>query len=358
MVGSQSETQSNEVSPVFTIVLPPLTVAYGALTRLRLAAYEKGLLKTKRLTVPVISVGNLTAGGTGKTPLVEWVCRVLAREGRKVSVLTRGYGRTNSGQRVLASDGVNVLATTQQTGDEPQLLAENLKGIASVVCDSDRASAGDWAIEHLGADAFVLDDGFQHLSLARDLNILVIDASNPWGGGHLLPYGRMREPRRGLSRADCVVITRVGEQSDLSVLKSEIQRFTAAPIFTSSMQTTVIRKIDSTRSEQFDSLSQPFAAFCAVGNSRSFFDHLRQEGFELACTQSFTDHHNYHQSDIDRVVEKARTLGATSLITTAKDAVKIRKLTFDLPCYVLEIEIVIDQHDTLVDLIRNSVAGR
>lgn len=345
------------MSRIFTIVLPPLTVAYGALTRLRLAAYEKGLLKTSRLNAPVISVGNLTAGGTGKTPLVEWICRVLAREGRNVAVLTRGYGRTNARQRVIVSDGVNVLGTTQQSGDEPQLLAENLKGIAAVVCDSDRAAAGNWAIEHLGANVFVLDDGFQHLRLARDLNILVIDASNPWGGGHLLPYGRMRESRRGLSRADCVVITRAGDHSNLAVLQNEIQGFTTAPIFTSRMQTTLIRRIDSTRAEEFDSLPQPFAGFCAVGNSRSFFDHLKREGFDLACTQSFPDHYNYSQADIDRFIEKARTFGATGLITTAKDAVKIRDFAFELPCYVLEIEIVIDQHDTLVDLIRKAVVA-
>ena len=319
------------MSSIFTIVLPPLTVAYGAVTRLRLAAYEKGLLKTTRLKVPVISVGNLTAGGTGKTPLVEWVCRVLASEGRKVSVLTRGYGRTNAGQRVVASDGVNVLGTTKQSGDEPQLLAENLRGIASVICDSDRASAGNWAIEHLGADAFVLDDGFQHLRLARDLNIVVIDASNPWGGGHLLPYGRMREPRRGLSRADCVVITRAGEHLNLAALKNEIQRFTAAPILMSRMQTTRIRKIDSTLAEHLDSIPQPFAAFCAVGNPHSFFDHLNWEDFDLASTQTFPDHHNYHRADIDTVIEKARASGAKSLITTAKDAVKIRDFSLQMP---------------------------
>lgn len=343
------------MSSIFTIVLPPLTVAYGVVTRLRLAAYEKGLLKTERLKVPVISVGNLTTGGTGKTPLVEWVCRVLAREGRKVSVLTRGYGRTDESQRVVVSDAVNVLGTTPQSGDEPQLLAESLKGIASVVCDSDRVSAGTWAIEHLGADVFVLDDGFQHLRLARDLNILVIDASNPWGGGHLLPYGRMREPRHGLSRADCVVITRTYQDSDLAALKNEIQRFTAAPIFTSRMQSKRIRKIDSTFAEQLDSIPQPLAAFCAVGNPRSFFDHLKREGFDLACTQTFPDHHNYSQADIDRFIEEARAFGARGLITTAKDAVKIRDFAFEFPCNVLEIEIVIDQHGALLDLIRNSV---
>ena len=328
------------------------------MTRVRRAAYEKGLLKTEKLKVPVISVGNLTTGGTGKTPLVEWVCRVLAREGRKVSVLTRGYGRTNAGQRVVVSDGVSVLRTTPQSGDEPQLLAENLKGIASVVCDSDRASAGNWAIEHLGVDVFVLDDGFQHLRLARDLNILVIDASNPWGGGHLLPFGRMREPRRELARADCVVITRADHGLDLTALENEIQRFTAAPIFKSRMQTTRIQKIDSTIAEQRDSLPEPFAAFCAVGNPHSFFDHLKRGGFHLACTQTFPDHYDYSQADIDRVIEKARPLSATSLITTAKDAVKIRDFTFELPCYVLEIEIVIDQNDTLVDLIRNAIVGQ
>ncbi len=219
------------------LVLPPLSVAYRAVTALRTAAYRRGLLKTTQLPVPVISIGNITVGGTGKTPLVAWVSRAIASEGRKVCILTRGYGRINAGERIVVSDGSSVLADAAQAGDEPLWLAENLKGAAAVICDSDRAAAGQWAISNLGADVFVLDDGFQHLQLGRDLNILAIDASNPWGGGRLLPYGRLRESRRGVSRADCAIITRADRETDTSLLKSQIQELVGErPILTSQMR--------------------------------------------------------------------------------------------------------------------------
>jgi tetraacyldisaccharide 4'-kinase len=253
---------------------------------------------------------------------------------------------------------VNVLTSAEQAGDEPQLLAENLKGIASVICDSDRAAAGQWAIENLGADVLVLDDGYQHLQLTRDLNIAIIDATNPWGEGQQLPYGMLREPRSGLSRADCVVITRAGKESDPAVLKGEINRFTAAPIFTSRMQTSLVRKIDAVQPTEVTAITQPFAAFCGVGNPSSFFNHLRREGFILAHTHAFPDHNKYQQADLDNLCQAAKTAGAGSLITTAKDAVKLREFSLELPCYVLEIEIVIDQQDTLIDLIRGAITPR
>src|SRR2546423_13420251 len=177
-----------------TLALAPLGLLYGAAVRARLRLYRSGLLKTESVGAPVISVGNLTAGGTGKTPLVEWVARAVANEGLRACVLTRGYGRADASRRVVVSDGERVLAGVEESGDEPLLLAEKLNGVASVVCDRDRVDAARWARESLGAQAFVLDDGFQHLRIARDLDIVTLDATEPWGGGHLLPRGRLREP--------------------------------------------------------------------------------------------------------------------------------------------------------------------
>ena len=198
-----------------SIVLAPLSVLYAAVTRTRLALYKRGVLKLSTLDAPVISVGNITTGGTGKTPLVEWVARALDRQGRKVCILTRGYGRENPNIRIVVSDGQRILANELEAGDEPRLLAENLLGLAAVISDADRFAAGQWANKEFGSDVFILDDGFQHLRLVRDLNIVTIDATNPWGGGRLLPYGRLREPRGVLSRADCVVITRADQAHDL-----------------------------------------------------------------------------------------------------------------------------------------------
>ena len=339
------------------LVIPPLSVAYRAVTALRTAAYEKGLLKTTRLPVPVISIGNITVGGTGKTPLVAWVSRAIAGERRKVCILTRGYGRLNAGERIVVSDGSRVLAEAAQAGDEPLWLAENLKGAAAVICDANRAPAGQWAISNLGVDVFVLDDGFQHLQLARDLNILAIDASNPWGGGRLLPHGRLRESRRGVSRADCAIITRAEQETETSLLKSQIQELLGErPIFISRMRATGIRQLAAEQLHGIGTLPSPVAAFCGIGNPSSFFNLLLTNGVQVIHTETFPDHHHYSPADVNALSEQAKRLGAQTLITTAKDAVKLRNFDFGLPCYVLEIEISIDHEDKLRDLIRKTIA--
>ena len=340
------------------LILPPFSLLYSAALHTRMAAYRRGLFHVIKLDVPVISIGNLTTGGTGKTPLVEWLCRTLAREGRKVCILTRGYGRTNPRKRVLVSDGVNVLSNPSEGGDEPFLLAQNLEGIAAVISDPDRVAAGQWAIRELGSEVFVLDDGFQYLRLARDLNILTIDATNPWGGGALLPYGRMREPKSGISRADCVVITR-SDQGETAPVEIEVRKFLGTqPILMSQMKTVGVRELTSKSVDAGAVVGQAVAAFCAIGNPKSFFEHLRLEGYNVVLTRVFADHHNYDQSDVDRLIQDAQRHGAKHLITTSKDAVKLQSLDFDVPCYVLEIEISIQDTVKFLEVLHNAVPLR
>ena len=337
------------------LILPPFSLLYSAAVHTRMAAYQRGLFQVIKLDVPVISVGNITTGGTGKTPLVEWLCRTLAREGRKVCILTRGYGRTNPRKRVLVSDGANVLSNPADGGDEPFLLAQNLKGIASVISDPDRVAAGQWAIRELGSEVFVLDDGFQYLRLARDLDILTIDATNPWGGGSLLPYGRMREPKSGISRADCVVITR-SDQGESTLVEIEVRKFLGSqPILMSEMKTVGIKGLTSMSLEVSALAGQTVAAFCAIGNPKSFFEHLRGEGYNVVFTRFFADHHNYDQSDVDRLIQDAKQHGAKHLITTSKDAVKLQALNFDVPCHILEIEISIKDTVKFLEVLHNAV---
>ena len=327
-----------------SLVLPPLSALYGAVTRTRLKLYQRGTFHTTKLDRPVISVGNITAGGTGKTPLVEWVARIIADAGKNVCILTRGYGRENPQRQVVVSDGKTILATPAEAGDEPYLLATKLLGSASVICNADRISSGRYAIESLGADCFVLDDGFQHLRLARDLNIVTIDATNPWGGGQLLPYGRLREPVANLIRADCVVLTRCDQADNLETLRAEIRALTrSVPLFESTM--TPVRSLLPTG---------PVAAFCAVGNPISFFRQLKESEHEVVFEKSFADHHAYTQHDVDELIRNATRAGATSLITTAKDAVKLRSLHFSLPWHVFEIEISIEDEAGLTQLIRTA----
>jgi tetraacyldisaccharide 4'-kinase len=324
-----------------SLILPPLSSLYGAVTRTRVSLYRRGTFRTTKLDQPVISVGNMTAGGTGKTPLVEWVSKVIGATGNKVCILTRGYGRQNPERQVIVSDGQAMLATPAEAGDEPYLLATNLLGLAAVISSADRISAARDAIEVFGTECFVLDDGFQHLRLARDVNIVTVDATNPWGGGQLLPYGRLREPLSGLSRADCVVLTRCDQTKNLDALREQIRNLIHdRPIFESTM-----------RPRRPQNPTQPVAAFCAVGNPASFFEQLRNSGYELVVEKTFRDHHSYTQRDIDALINTATRAGATSLITTAKDAVKLRSLCFSLPYLVFEIEIAIKDEEVFKNLV-------
>lgn len=335
------------MSALQSIVLSPLSTIYSAVTRARLTAYRREWFSTAKLPVPVISVGNLTTGGTGKTPLVEYVCRVI---GKRVCVLTRGYGRTNAGSQVVVSDANQLLANQNEAGDEPFLLAKNLLGVAAVICNRDRFAAGSWAVANLHTEAFVLDDGFQHLQLQRDLDIVTVDATNPWSNKSLLPFGRLREPLSSLSRAGCFVITRADQIEDCTAIKQVIEKFAPGkPIFTSHMATAAIKTIDG---ELVDTLPGRVGAFCGVGNPESFFTQLRQQRLAPVFTRTFADHHHYTQTDLDRLSKEAESHDVQCLITTAKDAVKLTSRALNLPCYSLEIKIVIDDEERFSGLIR------
>jgi tetraacyldisaccharide 4'-kinase len=347
------------------IILAPLGALYGAVTRARAALYRSGALTVHSVGAPVISVGNITTGGTGKTPLVEWVARAVAlREGKRVCILTRGYGRRDERERVVVSDGERVLAGASEGGDEPRLLAEALLGVAAVVSDADRVAAARWALDNLHSEVFILDDGFQHLRIARELDLLTVDATDPFGGGRLLPRGRLREPAGGLARADCIIITRAEQARDIARLKTEIERLSdGRPVFVSRTHTRAVRPLS--RAETTSGAApyalpeqQPLAAFCAIGNPNAFFAHIRRDGHALAYTRAYPDHHIYSQADVEALVAEARARGARRLLTTAKDAVKLGSIRFSLPCYVLEIEIEFEDEGRLLRLISDAVLKR
>jgi tetraacyldisaccharide 4'-kinase len=340
-----------------TVALAPIGGIYGIFVKARNACYRRGILRTQQVGVPVISIGNLTSGGTGKTPLVEWTARELASLGRQVCILTRGYGRTNPGRQVVASSGKEILADVAQTGDEAFMLAERLRGQAAVICNADRISAAAWAIKNLGSDVFVLDDAFQHQQIARDLNILAVDATNPWGNRRSLPAGILREPIKELSRADCVIITRTDLDNSRG-LPVEIEKIhPGMPVLLSRMRQTQLREVATnsplTDSEEIKALRT--GAFCGIGNPESFFQLLQREGYSLAYQRSFLDHHNFTQPDLDLIVREAQSEGAQALLTTAKDATKLRSLNIGLPCYAVEIEIEIEHAEILRELILKAI---
>ena len=338
------------------LALAPLSFIYGLGVRVRNALYRRGMLRTLEVGAPVISVGNLTVGGTGKTPLVEWIANQLAQRDLRVTVLTRGYGRKSSG-RVVVSDGSMIRSNVDESGDEPFLLAQNLNGRAAVICDADRVAAARWVIANLRTDVFILDDAFQHQRIKRDLNVLTIDATNPWGDRSLLPKGKLREPVDELSRADCVVITRAVDSS-VNELRSEIEsKWPGLPTFVSCIEIAGLQKLDEMNSSPEVNMMKttPVAAFCGIGNPESFFSLVRGAGYQLKDTSAFRDHYNYQQADIDRLVNHAAHNGAEAVFTTAKDAVKLKSLSFALPCYVVNIAMKIEDDERFLKYIIRAV---
>ena len=310
---------------------------YGKFADLRNSMYDRGALKSFDLGVRTVSVGNITAGGTGKTPLVAYVAKLLADTGEKVCVLTRGYGRRNENERVLISDGSSVLADWKTGGDEPVELAQKLLGSAIVIADADRVATAKWAKAEFGITTFVLDDGFQHRRVKRDLDIVCIDATDPFGRRTIL-----REPVSGLRRADAVVITRADLAENVTELRAELrQNNERAQIFTA--RTLIVGLVPIGADDQVASEPGMSFAFCGIDNPDAFFEMLLQAQIDVVATRPFRDHHRYTQGDIDDLAENARASGAEALLTTAKDAVKLLDLKFPIPCLVTEIETVVEE---------------
>jgi tetraacyldisaccharide 4'-kinase len=315
---------------------------YGKIADIRNSLYDRGVFKSHSLGARTISIGNITTGGTGKTPLVAYVAEILAENGEKVCILTRGYGRESSG-RVLVSDGEKVLVDAHTGGDEPVELARKLIGKAIVVADADRVAAAKWAKEKFGITSFVLDDAYQHRRAKRDLNILCIDATDPLGNNQMLPAGRLREAVINIKRADVVAITRTELVPDIEVVRWIVEEANPrAELF--RLKTRIVD----------DPTDVACLAFCGLGNPNNFFELLRSSGYELRATTSFPDHHRYTQSDITSLESKARLNGAEILLTTAKDLVKLDGLKFELLVKVIEIRVAIDDENRFRDLVITS----
>jgi tetraacyldisaccharide 4'-kinase len=323
-------------------MLSLLAWAYEKVVNVRNRLYDKGVFEVHDLGARTISIGNITTGGTGKTPLVAYVARLLADRGEKVCILTRGYGRDNAQKRVLVSDGENLLVDASIGGDEPVELAQKLLNKAVIIADADRVAAAEWARRKFCITAFVLDDGFQHRKAKRDVDIVCIDATDPFGGGKMLPAGRLREPAEGLERANLVLITRADQIEGLAELSAEISKLApGADVLEGRNAITAIRGVTSGSEINTAEVGKAFA-FCGLGSPKNFFFLLRKNAIEVAGSLAFRDHNGYLQSDIERIEAAASDAGATSLVTTAKDAVKLAELRFALPCYVVEIGVEIN----------------
>lgn len=355
--------------------LAPIGGLYGKVMDLRNRLYDRGVLSSHSLEARTISIGNLTTGGTGKTPLVALTATILADGGEGVCILTRGYGRKNPKKRVLVSDSDNVLVGADEGGDEPVELARRLIGKAIVIADRDRRSAAEWAKGEFGITAFILDDGFQHRRVKRDLDIVCIDATNPCGNGRILPAGSLRESFRGLGRADVIVITRADLVGSTDDTESRLRkRNKKAPILKTSSRISAVRPVGS-RGVVLDSIGELAAAtgpgspnekvrlmaFCGLGNPAAFFGLLRYEStrsgsanFSVAAERKFPDHHIYSQREIEEMEAEARTAGVSALVTTGKDAVKLERSKFSIPVYAIEITPEISDPELFRSLVTSS----
>jgi tetraacyldisaccharide 4'-kinase len=335
-------------------VLRLLGKLYGSIVDIRNKLYDRGLLKTHSLGARTISVGNLSFGGTGKTPLVALIAEIFADAGEKVCILTRGYGRNDPNDRLLVSDGSEVLADAIQAGDEPVELARQLVGKAVVVADADRVSAAAWARKMFNVTAFILDDGFQHRRAERDLDIVCVDANNPFGEQQRMLRGWLREPWKNIARADAIVITRSDLSDRVPDIVENVSRYNpTSEIFFSTSDLLSPRRLEDfldDRAGGREDVGMAFA-FAGLGNPGLFSRTLEFAGYALAGTRSFPDHMRYTQSDLDSIIESARERGATSLITTAKDAVKLGGLEFAMPCFVVEVRAKVDKYERFRQII-------
>jgi tetraacyldisaccharide 4'-kinase len=285
----------------------------------------------------VISVGNLTVGGTGKTPMVLWIAQRLLAENKSVGILTRGYrGRRDSGTKQDDS------APPDTTSDEVQLLKARLGGGVAFGVGAGRFAQGR-ALAQRGVQWFILDDGFQHRQLARDVDIVLIDATNPFGGGRLLPSGRLREPRSALARADIIVITR---SDHAPAIESAVRHDSAAPIFYAKPRLESIQAashVEGAEASLPEVQSKKVFAFCGIGNPSAFLMNLRDWGFQIVGHSFFRDHHRYTQQDASAIENEARNLGAEALICTEKDFFNLRGVHWnELPVLYCRMSLAVD----------------
>ncbi len=302
--------------PLLALLLGPPAWLYEGVVRLRNRRYDREGASV-RAELPVLSVGNLTVGGTGKTPMVAWLARHLIGMGRRPAVVSRGYGGNAGKGPLVVSRGKGPICAAGHCGDEPHFLAQALAGVI-VIVGSDRP-AGAARARRLGADVIVLDDGFQHRRLARDLDIVLVDAHDPFGGDRLLPAGRLREPIGGVGRADLVVITRSDGLESSRDIESIIREHNPeSPILRSTHRPLGFFSIGGASIER----PRRAVAFCGIAAPGEFRRDLETAGVELASFVPFRDHHPYTAEELQKLRRTAEREDAT-VVTTEKDAARI-----------------------------------
>ncbi|MBM4338300.1 MAG: tetraacyldisaccharide 4'-kinase [Deltaproteobacteria bacterium] len=328
------------------ILLSPLLLAslpYEWAVRVRPFLFSHGLFETKKLPRPVISIGNITVGGTGKTPLVMALSRGLMERGIPTAILSRGY-RGKKGAGPLVSDGQKILLSPEDAGDEPFLMAQTLKGIP-IFIGKDRFKNGQIALQQFQVRGFLLDDGFQHLPLHRGLNIVLVDSNIGFGDGHLLPRGILREPLSHLKRADLFILTKAEDPKTSQPLESILRQIhPSSPIFHSHYEPTGMVSTDGKLHPLHLLKGEKVVALSGIANPTYFSSLLRGSKTAVVEEIIFPDHHLYTVKDLTSILEKVKE--ADLVVTTEKDMVKLSRLSLDpLPLLALRIEMKIREEE-------------
>jgi 3-deoxy-D-manno-octulosonic-acid transferase/tetraacyldisaccharide-1-P 4'-kinase len=349
--------------PIHKVILLPLTLLYLIGYRFWILLYQLKILKKSSLNTFVISVGNITTGGTGKTPFVQFLASQLQQKGKKVAILTRGYRRNSSNHLTIQPFNDLTDISPDEVGDEPFLLSKNTNGIP-VVVGKNRVNSGLKAKQEFGTDIFILDDGFQYQRLNRDLNIVLIDNTDPFGNGHLLPGGRLREPISSLKRADLFILTRTDIVSNFhhETRNSRFGRISPAspsgghhdiqrtlhsinpdapileaihnPIDVKKIPTPTLNQVQGETQNESHPLSwlegKKIIALSSIGNPAAFEETLEGLGAVVIENIRFRDHHRYTSRDLERIGKKAKLLGAEAIVTTEKDEVRLVNVKFPM----------------------------
>lgn len=319
-------------------VLFCLAKLYSLAIRIRLYAYRKGILKSYRLSVPVISIGNISVGGTGKTPLTIAIAEKLKAGNFAPAILSRGYKGSFKGDFAVAADAEGLHLSARESGDEPFMMARCLPG-TPVIVGPDRVKAGQETINRRHPDCLLLDDGFQHVRLQRDLNILLLDATHRIDEDQLVPYGRLREPITAIHRADLIVLSHCNSSTERIPLEDYIRSLgNSQEIIRGDHIPSALMSLDTKTKHDLEWLKgKRTFAFCGIARPDLFHQMLLDLGCELMGFLSFSDHHRYRHRELSNLNQKARNLDCELFLTTEKDSVRLDAEILTLPAYFLAI---------------------
>lgn len=351
----------DERKGVFASLLRPILLILSGIYYLGLEIiqllYHLKILKRVKLKARVISVGNLTVGGTGKTPAVEKIAGFLQEKGKKVAILSRGYkGKIQNSkikiqsyrsQVAVVTDGKKILLSAKEAGDEPYLLAQNLSGVPIVV-GKDRIASGNYCLNHFNSEVFILDDGFQYQRLKRDLDILLIDSLNPFGNGYFLPRGILREPLKSLKRADLFILARTDQDANIEALKEKIRRINPfAPILESIHAPCYLEDVKSKKIFNLEFIeNKEVLALSSIAHPESFERTLKDLKAIIMKRLRYPDHYPYIKEDLKEIISKAR---GCLIITTQKDGVRLEPLVEDESILLLRIELKITKGQEVLE---------